>query len=250
VLTNAGSAMNRISPLRVILFVCVLVGIILFTHSVQNRREEQKVQAAAQVERETAETNAAIATGITNEQIRQKALQDAAAEHEKFLIKYVDTNITKRVGSQMVAVAVVSENRAMNHSIGAALVNHFKTQHVQLTDSFFKPEWASDGLFNSAFNGSIELFNKLELPKTLDALLLARQEVQYETNADLNNIVTANMHLEIVTLPVAGNLESRSWTFTANGAGFRRAEARIQAEERIIKQIETDTKMTLGTTPP
>ena len=115
-----------------------------------------------------------------------------------------------------------------------------------MTDSFFKPELVTGGLFNSAFNGSTDLFNKLELVKSLNALLLARQNVQYETNTDLNNIITASMSLEIAVLPVVGQIQSQSWMFTANGTGFRRNEARMQAEERIIKQIQTDTKMSLG----
>ena len=146
----------------------------------------------------------------------------------------------------MVAVAVASENRSMNHAMAVALISHFKTDRVQLTDSFLKPELVADGLFNTAFNGSSDLFNKLDLAKSLDALLLARQTVEYETNVDLNNIITASMTVEIATLPVAGQSQSQSWSLTANGAGFRRGDARMQAEERIIKQIESDTKMSLG----
>ena len=146
----------------------------------------------------------------------------------------------------MVAVAVASETSSMNHAVAVALMNRFKADHVQLTDSFFKPELVTDGLFGSAFNGSSDLFNKLELTKSLDALLLARQTVQYETNPDFNNAITANMTLEITALPVAGQIQSQSWTFSANGVGIRRGEARMQAEGRIIKQVETSTNMSLG----
>lgn len=242
--------MNRINPIRVVSFVCVLVVFTILIRAVQSHRAEQKATAAAQVEQKAAVKKADEIAQINAEQSRQKAVQDAAADHERFLTKYVNTNITKRAGSQMVAVAVASETRSMNHAIGAALVNHFKAQRVQLTDSFFKPELVTEGLFDAAFNGDSGLFNKLELAKSLDALLLARQEVQYETNADLNNVVTAAMHVEIATLPVAGQIESHSWTFSANGAGIRRADARMQAEERIIKQIEADTKMSLGSSTP
>jgi hypothetical protein len=53
------------------------------------------------------------------------------------------------------------------------------------------------------------------------------------------------MRLEIMTLPAAKEIESRTWVFTAAGAGFKPMDARTQAEERLIKQIETDTKMAL-----
>jgi hypothetical protein len=241
--------MNRINLIRVVLFICVVVAFTAIVCTVQCRHEEQKLKVAAQVQQQAAEQKAAEATRIKDEQSRQKVLQTAIAEHEKFLTRFTNTNITKRVGSRMVAVAVASETRSMNHAIGTTLVNHFRADHLQLTDSFFKPELVTDGLFNRAFNGESDLFNKLELAKSLDGILLARQEVQYETNADLNNVVTVAMQLEIVTLPVAGQSESHSWTFTANGAGIRRTDARTQAEERIINQIEKDTKMSLTTNP-
>ena len=52
------------------------------------------------------------------------------------------------------------------------------------------------------------------------------------------------------SIGVAGQAESKAWTFTANGAGFQPAEARMQAEERIIKQINDKSDMTLGLPAP
>jgi hypothetical protein len=173
----------------------------------------------------------------------QKAAKEAADAHAEFLTRYTNTNFTRNPGIKMAAVAVAGENGTMNHAIGAALVNRFKGERLDLNDSFFKPALVSDGLFNDAFNGASDLFNKLELAKSLDALLLGRQDVQYSTNAALENIVTANMHLEMVVLPVAGQIQSQDWKFMATGAGTGPAEARQQAEERVIKQISTDTNM-------
>ena len=238
--------MNRIKPARIVLFVCVLAVIAIFIHSIQSRREKQAADAAEEV-RQNAEREAAATKAIKDTtEATEQAAKTAATEHKNFLEKYVDTGITKKAASHMVAVAVTSETRAMNHAVAVALISHFKADHVQLTDSFFKPELVTDALFSSAFNGSSDLFKKLELAKSLDALLLARQTVNYQTNADLNGLITAYMTLEITALPVAGQIQSQSWTLSAKGAGFQNSEARMQAEERIIKQIETDAKMSLG----
>lgn len=242
------------------MFLSVVTAIIVTIFGVQTHRAEQKRKAAAEVEEQArkvsdeaawkeAEKKAVIATRRKAELDEEIALRAAAAEHERFLTKYVNTNITKRAGCQMVAVAVASERRDMNHGMGDNLVKRFQTEHVQLTDSFFKPELVTDGLFENTFNGATDLFNRLELAKTLDALLLARQTVRYETNAELNDIVTAAMDLEIVLLPVTGQIGSRSWKFSALGTGFRPGDARKQAEERIVKQIEADTKMSVPQPP-
>ena len=56
------------------------------------------------------------------------------------------------------------------------------------------------------------------------------------------------MKLKVVALPIAGQVEPKKWTFTAAGAGFKQQDARAMAEERIIKQIDTDTNMSLNLT--
>lgn len=253
------------------MFVCVVVAIAFLVRSVQTRREAQAAQAATEVaeaarrsaaaaterERRTAaealqkqaEQAVALARRRTEQAQQKKLAQDAAAEHERFLTRYVNTNFTKAAGKQTVAVAVASDTDTMNHAIGAALVTHLQADPLQLTDSFFKPELVTDGLFAQAFNGATELFNKLELTKFVGALVLAKQDVEYETKPGLNNVVTAVMKLEIITLPVTGQSASQSWTLHANGAGIRRADARAQAEERILKQIATDSKLTLTNRP-
>ena len=206
-----------------------MAAVIALIYSVQSRREKQNATASA------------------NEAAARKAVQDAADEHQRFLEKYVDTGITKNAGNQLVAVAVASESRSINHAVGAALITRFKADHVQLTDSFFKPELVTDGLFNSVFNRSSDLFNKLELAKSLDGLLLAKAG---RSVFDKRRVWTASspptMHLEIVTLPVDRTEKARHGRFTANGTGFSPADARMQAEERIIHQINANTNMALS----
>lgn len=270
--------MNRLNPNRIVLFLCIVAAITVTIFGVKKHFADQRSKAAAELAeqarkaaaiaeaqaRQAAETlqaeanrkaakaslKAAEAKAAETARINsERALREAAEARERFRTTYVNTNIAKQAGIQMVAVAVISETGTMNHNMGAALVKHFQREGVKLTDSFFKPEMATDGLFATALNGSSDLFTRLELAKSLDAVLLARQQVQYETNSELNNIVTAVMQLEIVTLPVAGKGESQSWTLSANGAGIRRADARALAEERIVKQIDKATSMSLNLNP-
>jgi hypothetical protein len=265
--------MNRINPARAAIFIVVLVAAAIaisgtlnhFRQKAEQKRQQQQLeidkqntaqktaqeQQQLEKDREAAAQKAASDAAAAAQKAAsdaaaaaQKAAQDAVKEHADFLARYTNPNFTKPPGTELIAVAVADENGTMNHTIGAALVSRFKGERLKLTDSFFKPALVSGGLFNDVFDGSSDLFNKLELAKSLDALLLARQDVQYSTNAALDNIVTANMHLELVALPVAGQIQSQGWKFMATGAGTGPAEARQQAEERIIKQIATDTNMT------
>ena len=236
-----------------------MAAVICLIYSVESRRETQKAASLAQQQLELANSTATqkAAQIAAAEQAKadqdaaltaKRAAQEAAVEHAAFVAQYVNTNFNRTPGLPLVAVAVADENSMMNQDMSAALIKRFKGEHAQLVDSFFKPPLVSDGLFNDVFNGSTTLFAKLEMLNSVDALLLARQEVQYSTNSELNNVITANMRIDIVTLPVAGHVESHGWTFTANGADYRLAEARKQAEERIIKQINDKADMSLGLT--
>jgi len=176
----------------------------------------------------------------------QRAIQEAAAKHAQFLARYLNPGFARKPGMEMVAIVVASEDGRLNRTVSAALTDHFKSQNAEILSSFFTPEFVSDGLFNTVIGGSGDLSRQLELANTLDSLLLARQQVQYSTNPDLLNVITANMQLEVALMPIAGNAQGQSWTFTANGAGFNRAAARQLAEERLIRQIAKDTKMSLN----
>ena len=237
--------MNRINPKRITVFVCVMATIAIFIYSAQSHREQQKAATVVQQQR-----------AMENEAAGRKAVQDAAAEqakavqaaatgHAEYLARYLNSGFNRKPGSETVAIAVASENGTLNRAVTAALISRFQSGPVQILSPFFKPEFVSDGLFNDAFTGSGEILNKLELSKSLDGLLLARQDVQYSTNPSLQNVVTATMQLKVTVVPVSGRGDGKTWTFTASGPGFTKEVARQAAEERLIKQIADDTKMSL-----
>jgi hypothetical protein len=261
--SNFRNGMSRINLKRAIVFICILGCIAIVLYAWQYHREQQKAAeiAAAQLknEQETAARKEAEAEQQHNNEITAaaqqemegekraalEARQEAANEHARFIAQYENTNFTRTPGIELIAVACAAENGTMNEAIGAALASRFKTGKIEPTTSFFKPTLITDGLFTNVFNGSGNIFNTLELPNYLDGLLLARQDVQFATNADLNNVVTADMHIQIEALPVSGSIEGQSWTLAAKGTGFNTADARMQAEERIIKQIGGDPTMSL-----
>ena len=212
--------MNRIHLGRAAMFACFLAFIAIIVFFGKSQWDKQR-----------------------NE--RQQSAAAAEAEKEKYL-GIVNTNITRAAGEELIAVACASETGTMNSAISDALASHFKRDHIKFASSFFRPTMITDGSFDAIFNGTKEVFKKMELEKSLDGLLLAKQDVQYSKNAALDGVITADMHVQIVTLPVTSQIESQSWTLAAKGTGFNNADARMQAEERIIKQITDSTNMSLS----
>lgn len=252
--------MNRITPARAIVFACLLAAIaavIIFfkvSHDqrlaaeleqkaeIHKQQTEQRQQEAERQRQEQAERQKEEAEKLAEQ---QRAAAAAKAEREKFL-GYVNTNIVRNPGEEMIAVACESESGAMNSAISDALATHFKCDHVKFVSSFFRPTMITDGAFDTLFIGSKESFKKMELEKSLDGLLLAKQDVEYAKNDALDGVITADMHVQVETLPVTGQVESQTWTLAAKGTGFSNADARMQAEERIIHQINANTNMALS----
>jgi hypothetical protein len=185
------------------------------------------------------------ASEIAKEDARLAKLREEAAKHARFLARYLNTGFNRMPSTKSMAIVVVSEDGKLNQAISTALSQHLKTNSVELFSSFFKPEFVSDKLFATVFGGSTDVLNELEVTNSLDALILSRQTVQYSTTPSLMNLVTANMQLEVQVLPIARSVQGGTWAFTANGSGFKQVEARAMAEERLIKQISKDTKMSI-----
>lgn len=265
--------MGRITTQRVLAFVAATTLVTIILYNLQSRIETRRAERLAQEAKERAEQVAKIEKEAADfkrkqkraaaeerrmeEEERAEEAARVAAEQEEagrrlkrlqFINQYVNTNIVRISGKHLVAVAVSGDDQTMNHGLAAALVKRFQGDKLHLVNSFFKPPLVSDGLFDEVFSGSASRLNDLGITNSVDALLLARQQVTYSTNNSLNNIITANMRLEIASVPVGGPLESRGWTFIANGSGFRNADARQQAEERILKQMSDKTNMSLGLT--
>lgn len=174
----------------------------------------------------------------------RKAAQEAAVKHAQFLAQYVNSDFARTPGSKTVALVIVSEDGKLSRALNDTFSSRFKSNSVQITTSIFRPQFVSDGLFEKALGDSNAVINKLELSKSMDVLLLGREEVNYSTDPSLENVISADMRLEITAISVVTGA-SQSWTFVANGSGFKKTESRQMAEERLIKQIARDTKMSL-----
>ena len=185
----------------------------------------------------------------SDEQMKQEqeaAARKAAEEHAQFLARYVDTAFIKNPGVQTVALSVSAGQGRTDHALESALIRRFQNGTAQLLPAFFKPAFVADGFFDKAFDGSDDVSARLELAKSLDGLLLARETVEYSTNgADLQNVITATARLDVSVVPVSGALSGQTWTFTAAGAGFSQMAAQAMAQDRLVKQITEDKKMSL-----
>ena len=230
--------MNRINPIHAVIFVVVLAAIAVVLHfSISNFKQHRQIKIS----------NRIAAQKAAEEQ--KEATQTAAAERASYLARYLNSGFVRQTNVEMIALVAASENDKVGGVVGNAIARRLKTDGVRFLPSFFKAGFVSDGLFSDMFNGSSEPIQKLELTNSLDGVLLARESVDYAANPSLDNATTANMRLDVVLQSISPNIPNQSWTFSSSGIGFKREDARAQAEERIIRQITNDTNMTLNAIP-
>jgi len=173
----------------------------------------------------------------------KREAEERAAEHERYLQRYVNQSPTRQAGTKMLAV-VATEDERLSRLFTTAIAEHLQSPRLTVSTSLVTAAFVSDGLFTRAFAGSREELTGLEVPKLVDAVLLARQSTHYSVNPpSLENVITATMRLEVVMPPFSGEQDIPSWTFTAQGAGFKEKDARLMAQERLLKQIAADTNL-------
>jgi len=215
--------MKKIEPWQAILFLGSLLIVAVLVNSGRDYRRIEPVNRASTPPRRTRE--------------------EIAAEHSNYSARYMSTGVKLKPGMRAVAIAVVSEDSKFNPIVANALSSHLRTKDISMLSSIFTPEFISDGLFAKTFRGSLAVLRTLELTNSLHAVFLGQQTVQFSTNTALGNVISAHMHLELISLSLARNGEIQQYEFSANGAGFKPAEARAQAEERLLNQIAADTNL-------
>ncbi len=240
--------MNAIDFKQATIFIVVFAVLALLINSTRglgNSRMASFAPEPVSSSTQTAVQAQQLAAQQAAQQTAQAAQQAAAAEHTKFLARYVNGGFTRPTSGRSIALVVAGEDGKPNAALTAALARKFQSPAVHVSTSFFTPEFVADGLFKDALAESRDVFNKLDLAKSVDALVLAREDVQYAQNPALDNVTTATIQLDVIVVPVSGQGERSSWTFTANGPGFSNPVAKKATEERLLKQIANDTKMSL-----
>jgi len=180
---------------------------------------------------------------------RKNTPEELAAEQKANVAQYVNPGFPPKSQGVLLAVCVASEADQLNPMVAEALAGRFGSTTTRTLTSLLTEQFVSDGLFDRAFEGSLTGVSRLELTNVLDLLLLGRQTVRYTTNTSLQNVITASMGLELLSMSIAPGSRNQRWKLNANGAGFKPADARAQAEERIIKQIAADTHMVFNQVP-
>ena len=217
---------NILYQFRYFLVIAVILGVAIVIAMQRHKSSERaaQTQTAAQVER-------------AKLQVAEQQKQDAnrvADELKAYRTRYLgDHN-----GRYSIAVMVADENGRPNESLAQSICTLLDTNGLTTTASLFTPAFIADGLFGQMLSGSKEAFDKLQLTNTIQAVMLARQSVEYSTNSALADVITATMTFDANAFSKSSFQMIFANSIKVAGAGVTRLEARTSAEERLLKQLE------------
>jgi hypothetical protein len=158
----------------------------------------------------------------------------------------VNAGISRPPGTLVVACAAATESGEPALTIKGALLSSLTAAGVQVIPEYFTPDFLTNRAFERMLGGSREAWDTLRLAPTLDAVVLAREKVQYSKDESLANIITATLRVTVAASRSSPMKSGGSWTFVASGAGFTEIEALHMAEERIKKQITNAADLRLA----
>jgi len=154
---------------------------------------------------------------------------------------------SRKPGVKQVAIAVSKDTGGYHRGLTKLLSTSLKTNSVEFLPALFQPEFLSDGLFARAWEGASNPIDLLDLQTFLDAIVLGRERVKYTVNPpSLANVITANLELEVTMMRVKNPKDAQTYTYSTVGVGFQNDAARAMAEEKLMKQLAGDTKMSLA----
>ncbi len=179
----------------------------------------------------------------------EKERRDKEEAHARYITRNVNPGFSRKAIPSFAVVAATPEGK-LNSALISKLVSRLATNGLELIPSYFTSEFVADGNLRTLADGSNELIADLELSKVLDGVVLAWEEIAFETSPELQNLVTASLDLHVSIIRFTDHNNRETFVWHAKGPGFRKPDAQLAAEERIMTQVARDAKFTLMPSHP
>lgn len=173
-----------------------------------------------------AQTNESSKLSASNEIAQAEAL---AQSYQKHYISQSSRFTT--------AVLIVDELNRQNMQLSFAASELLSGSGLPSTPGFFTPAFIEDGLFAKTFSGQSDALIGLPFTNITRSVVLGQQRVSYSTNSQLENLITANMTIDVSAISSSSLRSIFSTSVNASGAGLTLQGARQMAQERCYSQL-------------
>ena len=175
-------------------------------------------------------------------QEQQDSVQQAVEEQERkraaFVNRYINTAIVNRSGVQEVGVLVLDvqgEELQALQELSSQLLKQKGAQPILL---LFKPPYIQERRAKALFDGDWSVAQELGLSSRVDKLLLGFTKVDYTTNRELGNLLTANLQVQFKCLELKTQTLCGSTSINTQGVAYSQPEAMANAISRTQPMLE------------
>jgi len=198
-------------------------------HAYQNKIKEEQEKIAAEKER------------LAEEQ-KKKIEAEKAQQLIAYLGKYLNLSVTNHPATKEISIFILDETFKERHDIEQTVASSLKTKELNPVLALFKNPFVQDGIFENMFSGDIGKIKELQLEKRTDYIILGKKSSSYKINPELQNIITADVSLELKVFSVEKGVIINSTILSAAGAGFSNSDAEKRAIELLNSKIENFLK--------
>ena len=195
-----------------------------------------EIQSSLQAKATQREFDSTLAKAKAAEHAKQMNDQKERSEREEYIKKYIAQS-TIPTKTAKIAVLVVDDGGHPNSTSTQLIRSFFQDRGFESTASLFTESFVSDNLFKEVFSGSSGQVRKLELTKYASHILLGKQSTTFSNNPDLQDLVTANVSLELHFVSSESGLIEDSFLSTKTGAGFNKANAEQDALKKVLAEL-------------
>jgi len=133
----------------------------------------------------------------------------------------------------------VDDNGKANRTMSSRIADLLRKQGKRIgSPSLFSGAFVSNGDFDRLFDGSADDAARLETQTFFKYAILGRRSVSFaQQGAELENVLTATVTLELHVLASQSGAIVDSATFAQNGPGFSQSKAEQAANERVLEEV-------------
>jgi hypothetical protein len=154
-----------------------------------------------------------------------------------YLNKYLNLSIQNQPDFKEAAILIIDEDHKERNDLNRIIIAYLESKNAKSLLGLFKTPFIQDGIFEKVFSGDSTKLKDLQVIKHADCVILGKISSNYKTNPELQNVISAEIGLEIKVISCKNSVIIDSAYISEKGAGFSNADAENKAIEVMKEKI-------------
>ena len=152
--------------------------------------------------------------------------------------KYIANKSANITGITDIGITVVDGSSDLSSEMIIGLSNYFNGQGLSAKQNIFTSNFITNGVFNSLYNGELNLINDLNLTLYCDKIILGYVSYSFKPSTVDQTMTVANATLSLKIISTSLQTIEKSISINAISTGWSQNEAKQNANREIISQFK------------